>query len=416
MTQVGTFPEAEKAARSDRAAWRTLAILSVAIVLSMTTWFSATAIVTELRAVWRLDGVEAAWLTNAVQIGFVFGALSSSLFNLPDMISARTLMASAAVLAAAGNAILLVAPSAEVAIGARFVTGVALAGVYPPALKLISTWFVRGRGLALGCVIAALTLGSAFPHLLRAVTSTLDWRLVVASTSAMTVFGALLMARFALEGPTPYPRAVFDLKQIGRVLRNRPVALANVGYFGHMWELYAMWGWFLAFAQAYRSANGADATSAASLITFVVIASGAVGCILGGLLADRVGRTATTALMMAISAACCLLIGLVFHGPLWLFLLVATVWGASVVADSAQFSAVVTEVGEAAFVGTALALQLGLGFALTAFAIAAVPAFADWVGWQWAFVVLAPGPVVGAWAMLKLRRMPEARKIAQGRR
>ena len=417
MTQTGMLSSAADADGFGGTAWRTLAILSFAIVLSMTTWFSATAIISELRAVWNLDGVAAAWLTNAVQIGFVIGALSSSLLNLPDMLPARTLMAASALLAAAANAMLLVAPSAEVAILARLVTGVALSGVYPPALKLISTWFIRGRGLALGCVIAALTLGSAFPHLLRAITSTLDWRLVVMSTSAMTLLGAFLMALYATEGPHAYPRAAFDPRQLGRVLRNRPVALANLGYFGHMWELYAMWGWFLAFAQAYRNASGADATSSASMITFIVIASGAIGCILGGLLADKVGRTATTALMMSISGACSVLIGLTFHGPLWLFLSVAIVWGISVIADSAQFSAIVTEVADRTFVGTALAMQLGLGFALTALALIVVPAFAHWIdGWQWAFVVLAPGPLVGTWAMLALRRLPEAGKIAQGRR
>jgi len=224
------------------------------------------------------------------------------------------------------------------------------------------------------------------------------------------------MARFATEGPYSYSKAVFDPRQIGRVLSNRLVALANIGYFGHMWELYAMWGWFLAFARAYLEARGDDAPSA-SLITFFVIASGAIGCIAGGVLADRIGRTATTALMMSVSGVCAMLIGLTFHGPLWLFVALALVWGMSVIGDSAQFSAIVTEVGDPSLVGTALALQLGIGFALTVVAIWIMPAFADWIGgWQWAFVILAPGPVIGTWAMLSLRRMPEATKIAQGRR
>jgi MFS family permease len=416
MSEVGTISGVGRAA-SNGDAWRTLSILCVAIVLSMTTWFSATAIVVELKAHLQIDGVKAAWLTNAVQIGFVVGALGSSLLNLPDMMSARSLMAIAAALAAAANATLLFVPSAEAAIFVRFLTGVALAGVYPPALKLIASWFVKGRGLALGCVIAALTLGSAFPHLLRAVTASLDWQVVVMSTSAMTLLGAGLMALFATPGPNAFPKAVFDPRQIGKVLRHPPIALANLGYFGHMWELYAMWGWFLAYAQAHQTAIGGAAPSVSSLITFIVISSGAIGCVLGGVLADRIGRTATTALMMAISASCCVVIGLTFNGPTWLFMTVSIVWGVSVIADSAQFSAVVTEVGDRSFVGTALALQLGLGFALTVLAISIVPTMADWLGgWQWAFLVLAPGPIVGAWAMLKLRGMPEAAKIAQGRR
>ncbi|WP_439543470.1 MFS transporter [Hyphomicrobium sp.] len=396
--------------------WRILGLLSFAIVLSMTTWFSATAIVSELRAVWQMDPASATWLTNSVQIGFVVGALGASLFNLPDVLSARTLMASSALVAASANLALLVAPDANTAIALRFITGVALAGIYPPALKLISTWFVKGRGLALGCIIGALTLGSAFPHLLRAVMTTLNWHVVVAATSAMTLIGAALMLKFAVEGPFAYAKATFDPRQIGRVLRNKPVMLANVGYFGHMWELYAMWGWFLAFATAAFKLRDMDAATA-SLVTFVVIAAGVVGCVLGGVVADRIGRTATTSIMMTVSGLCALAIGFTFSAPLWIFLLVSIIWGVSVVGDSAQFSAIVTEVGEPSFVGTSLALQLGLGFALTVVAIRAVPMFETYMGgWQWSFIILAPGPLIGTIAMLMLRRLPEATKIAQGKR
>jgi MFS family permease len=382
----------------------------------MTTWFSATAIVAELKIVWALDGGAATWLTNAVQIGFVVGALGASIFNLPDVIPARVLMATSATLAAAANISLLAAPTADVAIALRFITGVALAGVYPPALKLISTWFVQGRGLALGYVIAALTLGSAFPHLLRAITSELNWKLVVSATSLMTIIGALLMGRYAIEGPYAFAPATFDPYQVGRVLRNKAVMLANIGYFGHMWELYAMWGWYLAFAQAALQFHELS-TSSASLITFIVIGSGAIGCVLGGVMADRIGRTATTSIMMTISGFCALLIGFAFHAPLWMFLLISIVWGIAVIADSAQFSAMVTEVGEPSFVGTALALQLGLGFALTVVAIRLVPIVAEYLGgWQWAFVILVPGPFIGTAAMVMLRGLPESLKIGHGRK
>jgi len=409
-------PAQADAQAKESSRWAMLGILSLAIVLSMTTWFSATAITSELRAVWSLDDASIAWLTNAVQIGFVVGALGASIFNLPDIIAPRMLMSVSAVLAAAANLGLLIAPSAEVVMFLRFVTGLALAGVYPPALKLISTWFVQGRGLALGCVIAALTLGSAFPHLLRAVTSNLNWKLVVCSTSAMTVIGAALMARSAVEGPHPFSRATFDLRKIGQVLRDKPVMLANIGYFGHMWELYAMWGWFLAFTQASLHARGLISPSA-SLITFAVIASGTVGCILGGLMADSIGRTATTSIMMTLSGLCCILIGFTFNAPLWVFLLISIIWGITVIGDSAQFAAAVTEVGNSAFIGTALALQLGLGFALTVAAIRVMPILADYLGgWQWAFLALVPGPFIGTIAMLALRRLPESVKIGQGLR
>jgi MFS family permease len=397
------------------AAWRTLAILTLAVILSMTTWFSATAILPQLTAHWALSSGMRTWMTNGVQLGFVVGALSLSLVNLPDIAPLRLLMGAAAALAALANLGLLIAPGPEWALACRILTGMALAGVYPPALKLVATWFQRGRGLALGTLLAGLTLGSAFPHLLRALSQGVSWTAVVAGASGLTLVGAVIFLLKADEGPYPFSRAVFDPRQIGRVLCNRGVALANLGYFGHMWELYAMWGWFLAFsAAAYGS--GALSASQLSLMVFAVIAAGVLGCILGGILADRIGRTATTTLMMAVSGACALLIGLVFSGPLWLFVLVACIWGIAVIGDSAQFSAMTTEVGDPDLIGTALAFQLGIGFALTVVSLTLVPMIADAIGWRWAFVVLVPGPLLGVAAMLVLRKLPEAARIAHGLR
>lgn len=401
--------------QSARAAWRMAAILTVAVILSMTTWFSATAILPQLVVCWQLTSFEQTWMTNAVQLGFVVGALALSFFNLPDIAPLRLLMGIAAALAAAFNLGLLVAPSAGWAIILRLLTGIALAGVYPPALKLVATWFVRGRGLAMGALIGGLTLGSAFPHLLRALMGSFDWTYVVAAASGLTIIGAIVFLALVHEGPYPFSRAVFDPRQLGRVVRNRPVMLANLGYFGHMWELYAVWGWFLAFASSAGATAGMSPADV-SLLVFAMVASGFVGCVAGGYLADRLGRTSTTSLMMAVSAFCAATIGLTVGGPLWLFVLVAVVWGASIVGDSAQFSAMTTEVGDADLVGTALAFQLGIGFALTIVSLSIVPMIANAIGWQWAFVVLVPGPVVGIIAMQGLRRRPEAERIAAGRR
>jgi MFS family permease len=398
------------------AAWRTLAILTLAIVLSMTTWFSATAILPEVSAYWHLNAGERTWMTNGVQLGFVVGALGLSLVNLPDIAPLRLLMAAAALLAAIANAALLLAPGPAAAIACRILTGLALAGVYPPALKLVATWFERGRGLAMGCIIGGLTLGSAFPHLLRALTGSFDWHIVVAAASGLTAIGALLFLLFASDGPYPFSRATFDPRQLGRVIGNRGVALANLGYFGHMWELYAMWGWFLAFASATVAAAPPWPPAKVSALAFVVIAIGIVGAIAGGFLADRIGRTATTALMMALSGLCAVAIGFAAEGPFIVFLIVALLWGLSVIADSAQFSAMTTEVSEPNLVGTALAFQLGIGFALTMVSLWLVPVVAGAIGWRFTFLVLVPGPLIGVVAMLILRRLPEAARIAQGRR
>lgn len=393
-----------------------LALICTGVVGAMTCWFSATAIMPELIRDWRLDPAQAGWLTNAVQIGFVVGALASALVNLPDILRLTRLIAGAALLAAAANACLLLEPGYSGALAARFVTGVALAGLYPPAMKLMATWFLRGRGLAMGFLIAGLTLGSSMPHLFRALGGGIDWRLVVIAASLATLSSAAIFGLMVREGPHGFGRATFDPRQALAVLRDRPVLLANLGYFGHMWELYAMWAWFLAFATAAAGA-GVGPFASPSAFAFVVVASGVAGCILGGVLSDRIGRCLTTAGMMAVSAACAALIGLAFDGPAWGLALIGIVWGIAVIGDSAQFSAAVTELADPRLVGTALTLQTSLGFALTVLAIWLMPHVAEMLGgWRWAFLALLPGPVIGTWAMLRLRGMEASRRLAGGRR
>lgn len=395
-----------------------LALICLGVVCAMTPWFSATAILPELRAAWRMSPALSAILTIAVQAGFVAGALGMSLVNLADIVAPIRLMSVGAGLAALLTALLAAVDSAETAAGLRFLTGAALALVYPPAMKLTTTWFVKGRGLALGAVIGGLTLGSAMPHLLRGLVSTADWRGVVIAAATISLAGALVFLLTLREGPHPYSRATIDLRQAGRVFRSRPVLLANMGYFGHMWELYAMWAWLLVYAQQMLAGLGVQSPArTASMIVFVAIAAGPLGAIAGGVLADRFGRTLTTAGMLLTSAACALLIGMTFNGPVWLFLVVAVIWGAAVIGDSAQFSAMVTEIADSHLVGTALTVQMGIGFLVTIVSIQVLPLFADLLGsWRWSFLMLIPGPLIGAASVLRLRRLPESLRIAQGRR
>lgn len=397
--------------------WRMLAIVSVALVLSMTSWFSATAVIPELSVLLSLSQTQAAWLTNGVQLGFVTGALASSLVNLPDIMRMERLMGVAALLAATANICLLISSSPEAAIAARFFTGIALAGVYPPAVKLVSTWFKTGRGLALGAVIGALCLGSAGPHLFRAHYGGLDWQLVVATASVATALAAIVILFFVREGPYPFSRAIFSPRQIKEVISNRPLMLANLGYFGHMWELYAFWGWLLAYSSAALKLQGAEEVAfTASLLTFAAVAIGAVGCVGAGWLADRIGRTATCILMMAVSGSCALLIGLFFDGPFWAFAMIILIWGIFIIGDSAQFSAMATEVSDTRLVGTALTFQMGIGFSISVLSIWLTAQVAELLGsWHWSFIILAPGPLIGIFAMLALRREAAAIKIAGGR-
>jgi MFS family permease len=396
--------------------YRALFILSICIVLSMTTWFSATAVIPKLQSIWNLTPTLSAWLTIGVQLGFVLGAIGSSIVSLSDVISSKKLMIYGSIGAAVANLGLLLVESAYLAIFFRVMTGVFLALVYPPSLKLISTWFKRGRGLALGALVGSITLGSAAPHFINAIGG-LGWELVVVSTTLATLSGALIIGLFVHEGPFPYPRAPFHLGRIGQVFKNRGILLASLGYFGHMWELYAMWAWFLTFTQMSFIELNIDNPSAASFFTFAAIGMGALGCIVGGILGDRWGRTATTSLMMCISGSCALLAGFVYDGPLWMLIALGLIWGFTVVADSAQFSTIVTELGDPMYVGTALTMQLGIGFMLTVITIWLLPLAADNLNsWQWVFLILIPGPLIGTCAMLLLRRMPEAVKIANGNR
>ena len=405
---------AEAAAGATAAArWRALVWLALTSLLGMSTWFSGTAVIGPLRQAWSLTPAQGSWLTIAVQLGFVTGALVSALTNLVDLMPARLLLVLSAIAAAAANAAFGFADGAALGLPLRFLTGVFLAGVYPTGLKLMATWFRADRGRALGIMVGSLTLGSAAPHLVRGLGAAFPWRDVVLATTWLTLAGALVGALAVREGPFPFPRARFDPAQAGRVLRDRGVRLACIGYFGHMWELYAMWGWVAVFLSDVLGRKGAGAQ--APLWAFAAIAAGFAGSWWAGVYSDRAGRTTSAALAMVISCACALAIGFAAHGPAWLLLAVVLVWGTSVVADSAQFSTMVTELADPAYVGTALTLQLALGFTLTVATLWLVPLLHTRWGWTAAFALLAPGPAIGVVAMLRLRSLPEARNLAGGR-
>lgn len=384
-------------------------------------WFSASAVTASLRSVWNLSDSQVAWLTMAVTVGFVVGSIISALTNVSDIYSPRIVLALCAFTGAAATALITLSGGFGPAVALRFITGFSLAGVYPVGMKIMATWLKEHRGLGLGMLTGALTIGTATPHLIRALGGIENWRLVLYVAAVLAALGGAIALWIGQLGPYRAAPAKLRWRYFAEVLGDQGMRLANFGYLGHMWELFSMWTWISLFLLAsYRAAGqatiwGLDAETAASLMTFFVIAASGPSSLAAGWLADRLGRTRITIVALLVSGSCALVIGVFFGFAPWLVSLIALVWGFAIAPDSGQYSTAVSELSDPEFLGTALTLQTSMGFLLTLITIRLVPTLVQIVGWQWSFVFLALGPAFGIWAMRRLKESPEAVKLAGGR-
>ena len=372
---------------------RAMVVVSVAVLLASSTWFTGTAAARSLAALWTLDAGEVAWLTNATQYGFIAGTLLYALTNLADRFEARRVFLVSALLGSVINlGFAWIPDSLAPALVFRFLTGVTLAGVYPVGMKIIATWYREGLGWRLGVMVGCLTLGTAFPYGVDALALELDWRGVASVASAVAVAGGILMVTGIGEGPHLRTRAPLDLRVALRVFKHAPFRNTTFGYFGHMWELYALWALAGFFAS---SSLGPDSSWSVPMLSFLTVAVGALGCTLGGLVSLRVSERRVALVSLLVSGSMCLLSGLAHELSPGLLLVFLLVWGLFVVSDSPQFSALAARHAPAEYTGTALTIQNGIGFLVSTVSIQLVPLAAQVVGWQWAFVMLALGPIFG---------------------
>lgn len=378
----------------DPRARRAIALLIVGQVAGLSLWFSAVAVLPSLATSLGTSPGALAGLSTATQAGFVLGALILAVTGWPDRTDPRRLFAGSALVAATANLALLVVPGdGSLAVLSRALVGAALAGVYPVGLKIAVGWSVKRRGLITSLLVGALTLGSAAPHLVAWLGGA-EWRTTLVVTSILAAVGGLAVLGTHL-GPHHARATRFDPTSIRLAWTHRPIRAAYLGYFGHMWELYAFWSWIGAATLAAAGARD-DPVRFAAGVTFVAVAAGGMACLPAGWWADRVGKAAVARAAMIGSATSGVLAAVAFDHSLVLFVAAVVLWGITVIPDSAQFSALVADHAPPERAGSLMTLQTALGFALTILTVRGTPWVVEALGWPLTFAALAVGPIVGA--------------------
>lgn len=382
---------------------RALGLVSLAVLLASSTWFSGTAATPVLRRIWNLTEVQCSWLTVSVQLGFIIGTFLYAVLNLSDIFNTRKVFFVSAVLGAGWNAAFaLLSQDFSLALVFRFLTGVTLAGVYPVGMKIIAQWFRSKLGWRLGIMVGALTMGTAFPYLIMALGADLDWRWLMLVASGLSLTGGAIVLSGLSDGPFLSRSAPFNPRMVFEIFHHRRFRLQAFGYFGHMWELYAFWSLVATFLAARFATSSSAWQSMTPLLSFIVIGVGTVGCILGGWISRSKGERKVALMSLLLSGTLCLTSWLLFELPPFILAITVLIWGLVVISDSPQFSALAARYCPPEYTGTALTIQNGIGFGITVISIQLTAWIAQSFGWRWAFVFLAIGPVLGIFSTHKL--------------
>ncbi len=364
-------------------------------------WFAGNAVVLDLQHDWGLAEQSVGYITTAVQLGFICGTLIFAFLAIADRFSPRRVFFVCSTVGALSNIGLLAVPEGlSGLLLSRFITGFFLAGVYPVGMKIAAGWFDKELGRALGYLVGALVLGTAFPHLIRGTGAELPWQQVIIGVSILSAIGGTMILVLVPDGPHLPKGSAFNPWALAIILRSKHFRASAFGYFGHMWELYTLWAFIPVWLLAYS--EGSDINLSVPLWSFTVIAIGFFGCVVGGLISVKIGSAKVAAYQLAVSGLCCLLSPIFFYADVSIFIVFLLVWGISVVGDSPQFSALNAANAPSEYVGSALTIVNSIGFLITVFSIQLVNSLVLVIEPEFIFWLLIPGPVFGLWMMKPL--------------
>jgi len=371
-----------------------LPILVLSQFAGTSLWFSGNAIISDLQLHWNLDPASIGYVTSSVQFGFISGTLCFAFFAISDVFSPRKVFFVCSLLGALANLnIYLLADGLTSLLLFRFLTGFFLAGIYPVGMKIASGWYKEGLGQAMGFLVGALVLGTAFPHLLKGLGETLHWNSVIISVSFICVIGGLLMFLLVPDGPYLFKGTKFNYKAIYLIFQSKDLRAASFGYFGHMWELYTLWAFIPILLATYSKIYSIEINI--PLWSFIFIASGALGCFLGGIISKRTGSAPVAFYQLVVSGICCLFSAIIYEAPVFLFFAILIIWGITIAGDSPQFSTLTAQTAPKEYVGSALTIVTSIGFLITIFSIEFINYIINYINPKFVFMLLTPGPVIG---------------------